>query len=69
MREYYFDGWFSDVNGPGFEQQVSVLVPPDLNPPENLLEGLVTASIQFRPRPALEDLKIIISPTQLSSEG
>lgn len=69
MRPYFQDGWFSDVNGPGFEQQVSVLVPPDLNPPEDLLEGKVTASVQFRPRPALEDLKIIISPTQLETQG
>jgi hypothetical protein len=71
MKVYYRDGWFSDFGGtkPGFEQQVNVQVPPSLNPPEDLLEGRVTASIEFRPRPALEDLKIIISPTQLTSEG
>jgi hypothetical protein len=69
LKVYYRDGWFSDHAGPGFEQQVTVLVPPDQNPPEELLEGNVTATIQFRPRPALENLTIVLSPTQLVSEG
>lgn len=71
MKVYYNDGWFSDFGGtaPGFEQQVQVEVPPSLNPPADLQEGKVTASIIFRPRPALENLKIIISPTSLQSEA
>lgn len=69
MKDYYLDGWFSDDGGrlTGFEQQVLVEVPLSLNPAENLLEGLVTASIQYRPRPSIEDLKIIISPLQLAA--
>lgn len=43
--------------------------PPSQNPPEALIEGMVTATIDFRPRPSLEDLKIIISPTSLTSDG
>lgn len=69
MKAYHRDGWFSDVYGPGFEQAVSVSVPLDLNSPEDLNEGLVTAQIRYRPRSALEDLKVIISPSQLTSEG
>ena len=71
MKTYHADGWFSDFGGtrPGFEQQVSVEVPLSLNTPALLQEGKVSASIVFRPRPALEDLTIIISPTQLTSEG
>ncbi len=71
MRTYYEDGWFSDFGGtaPGFEQQVQVEVPLALNPPEALQEGKVTSSIVFRPRPSLEDLKIIISPTALESDA
>lgn len=67
MKTYYRDGWFSDYGGtlPGFEQQVLVEVPLALNPPENLQEGKVAATVRYRPRPALEDLKIIISPTQV----
>ena len=68
LKAYWQDGWFSDVNGTAFEDQVTVAVPLDLNPPANLLEGLVTATVQFRPRPALEDLHIIISPTELTAE-
>lgn len=69
MKMYWRDGWFSDANGQGFEQQVIVDVPLDLNPPNELQEGRITAKVQFRPRPALEDLLIIISPTELTSEG
>jgi phage tail sheath protein FI len=69
LRVYWQDGWFSDALGPGFEQQVSVAVPPELNTPASLQEGNVTATIEFQPRPALERLKIIISPTQLTSES
>jgi hypothetical protein len=71
MKSYYNDGWFSDLGGtaPGFEQQVLVEVPLALNPPEALLEGQVTASVKYRPRPALEDLKIILSPTELTANG
>lgn len=69
MKTYFLDGWFSDDGGraAGFEQQCIVEVPLNLNPPENLLEGLVTAIIQYRPRPALENLKIILAPRQLSA--
>ena len=68
LKAYWQDGWFSDSAGAGFEDQVSVAVPLDLNPAENLEEGLVTAIVQFRPRGALEDLRIIISPTELTAE-
>lgn len=68
MRAYWQDGWFSDANGTAFEDQVVVAVPLDLNPASNLQEGRVTATVQFRPRPALEDLHIIISPTDLTAE-
>lgn len=68
LKIYWQDGWFSDVNGTAFEDQVSVAVPLDLNSAANLQEGRVTATVQFRPRPALEDLHIIISPTELTAE-
>lgn len=68
MKVYWQDGWFSDHAGTAFNDQVQAAVPPELNPPANLLEGLVTATVQFRPRPALEDLHIIISPTELTAE-
>lgn len=69
MKVYWQDGWFSDHAGPGFEDQCQIAVPLSLNPAEDLLEGLVTGTVQYRPRPALEDLKLIISPTEVSSEG
>jgi phage tail sheath protein FI len=69
LRTYWDDGWFSDHAGPDFDDQCSVLVPPDLNPASDLLEGMVTASISYRPRPAIEDLKVIITPTQLETQG
>ena len=69
MRQFYADGWFSDVFGTGFEDQVQVAVPTSLNPPEELLEGRVSATVSFIPRPALEKLIIYISPTELSTEG
>ena len=71
MKVYFNDGWFSDFGGtrPGFEQQVQVSVPLSLNSPQDLQEGKVTASIIFRPRPAIESLKIIISPTSLQSDA
>jgi phage tail sheath protein FI len=68
MKAYWQDGWFSDHAGTAFGDQVQIAVPLDLNPPENLMEGRITATVQFRPRPALEDLHIIISPTELTAE-
>ena len=47
---------------------ITVSVPLDLNPAASLQEGLVTAKVEFRPRPALEDLVINITPTQLTTE-
>lgn len=68
MKPYHRDGWISDFNGPGFEQSVSVLVPLDLNPPENLQEGLIHCTVGFRPRPSLENLNITITPSALAEE-
>ncbi len=68
LKVYWQDGWFNDSSGTAFEDQVSVAVPLSMNPPENLQEGLVTSIVQFRPRPSLETLKIIISPTELTAE-
>lgn len=68
LKVYWNDGWFSDHAGTGFDDQCTVEVPLDLNPASALLEGRVTATVSFRPRPALEDLTIIISPTELTTE-
>lgn len=69
MRVYFEDGWFSDEGGlaPGFEQQVVVEVPLRLNPPENLREGNVHASVMFTPRPSIEKLLITIAPNQFTA--
>jgi len=66
MKVYHADGWFSDHDGSGFDDQVHISTPPELNTPASLLEGNVTASIEFRPRPSLENLVIIITPTEVS---
>jgi hypothetical protein len=69
MKVYYHDGWFSDEGGraPGFEQQCSVQVPLSLNTAAELNEGNVYASVTFTPRPALESLTIVLSPTQTTA--
>lgn len=68
LKTYWQDGWFSDHAGTGFDNQCMVLVPLDLNSASALLEGRVTATVSFRPRPALENLTIILSPTELTTE-
>lgn len=66
MNVYWRDGWFSDHAGAGFDDQVYIALPPELNTPAALLEGNVSAVVKFRPRPALENLTIVISPTEVS---
>lgn len=67
LKPYYNDGWFSDAAGTSFDDQAQVDVPVDQNSASSLQEGNVTATVSFRPRPALENLKIIISPTELTA--
>jgi hypothetical protein len=66
MKTYWADGWFSDYAGAGFADQVTVAAPLESNQAVDLAEGRVTANISFRPRASIEDLVIVITPTEVS---
>ena len=67
MKPFWSNGWFSDANGDAFDDQVQIEVPDSVNTAYNLaVDKRLTVTVQFTPRGAIREVRVIMSSTDFA---